>query len=109
MPLCVVTTILEPAPNFVSWLDYHLRRCSLIIIYLDDTTKRPLFEQLCSSCAVKLFNGSMDAPAMSRSNRLLLRQASNLEHAINYLLELGGTALHAQDSRFDEWWLLHID
>ena len=87
MALIIATTILNPAINFVSWLDYHLRRIVLIIVYLDDPTQRPRMEELCRDRAVKLCDGATDAPDMARSNRILLRQSSNLKHAIAFLLE----------------------
>ncbi|KAI9714516.1 MAG: hypothetical protein M1820_000477 [Bogoriella megaspora] len=138
MPLAIATTILNPASNFVVWLDYHLQRCDLVLLYLDDPIKRPLFQQLCSNRAVRLLAGSTDAPSMARSSRLLLRQGNNLKHAIALLLDMeqqqqgrqrqrqrlrergvdedagrGSRAADAngklpQDS-YDDWWLLHID
>ncbi|KAL9119447.1 MAG: hypothetical protein Q9187_004000 [Circinaria calcarea] len=107
MALAIVTTILEPALSFVIWLDYHLQRCKLLIIYIDDPTRRPIFESLCVGRAVRLFDGAMDAPRMARSNRLRLRQNSNLKHAISFLLDQTQPAQHADKP--DGWWLLHID
>lgn len=87
MPLAIAPIILNPAPNFTAWLDYHLQRCDHILLYLDDPAKQPLFEEICGGRRVTLFVGATDAPTMSRSSRLLLRQMSNLKHAIALLLE----------------------
>ncbi|KAH9987848.1 hypothetical protein F4779DRAFT_632326 [Xylariaceae sp. FL0662B] len=101
MSLAIATTVLSPASNFVAWLDFHLRRCALILIYLDDPGKHALFEQLCGNRPVNIFDGATDGPAMSRPNRLLLRQSSNLKHAISHLLD--------QRLELGVEWLLHID
>ncbi|KAK3358572.1 hypothetical protein B0T24DRAFT_643876 [Lasiosphaeria ovina] len=102
MSVAIATTVLNPAPNLNIWLDYHLRRCAVIILYLDDPDRRSLFEPFCNGRSVLVFDGAQDMPAMSPPNRLLVRQPSNLKHAISYLLEHGG-----------KWggvdWLLHID
>ena len=128
MALFIATTILNPATNFVSWLDYHLPRSVLIIIYLDDPTKRPQMERLCRDRAVKLCDGAMEAPGMAPANRTLLRQSSNLKHAIAFLLDQQHdgqqpTQQGQQDPMKEQhrqgplsgkggagdWWLLHID
>lgn len=33
--IAIATTVLKPAPNLGIWLDYHLQRCTVIILYLD--------------------------------------------------------------------------
>ena len=126
MPLAITTTILNPAPNFTAWLDYHLQRCDYILLYLDNPAKQPLFKEICSGRRVTLFVGATDAPTISRSSRLLLRQMSNLKHAIALLLEqpqllvgegiagrniqaANATANGKNDGDEDSWWLLHID
>lgn len=101
MSLAIATTILSPASNFIVWLDFHLRRCALILIYLDDPSKRIVFEQLCKNRPVNIFDGATDEPAMSRPNRLLLRQSSNLKYAISHLLD--------HRAQLGVEWLLHID
>ncbi|KAK4147279.1 uncharacterized protein C8A04DRAFT_24521 [Dichotomopilus funicola] len=100
MSIAIATTVLNPAQNLDIWLDYHLLRCAVIILYLDDPARRGLFEPLCKGRSVLLFDGAQDAPTMSRPSRLLVRQSSNLKHAISYLLEPDHGGVE---------WLLHID
>jgi hypothetical protein len=101
MTLAIVTTILNRAAGFVAWLDFHLQQCALIILHLDDSSKRALFEELCSGRSGIMFDGATDEPSMSRPNRVLLRQSSNLKHAIS----------HIYDNRpyLGVEWRLHID
>ena len=101
MTLVIATTVLYPSNTLPTWLRFHLRRCSMILLYLDDPEQRDAFQTLCEGLAVRIFNGAQDAPAMSRPNRLIVRQCSNLRHAINHLLE----HLDLPEAS----WLLHID
>ncbi|KAK3997786.1 hypothetical protein QBC44DRAFT_363979 [Cladorrhinum sp. PSN332] len=101
MPIAIATTVLNPAPNLSIWLDYHLQRCAVVILYLDDPARRAKFEPFCDGRSVLLFDGAQDAPTMSPPHRLLVRQPSNLKHAISYLLE--------HQDRLGVEWLLHID
>ncbi|KAK4466083.1 hypothetical protein QBC42DRAFT_293703 [Cladorrhinum samala] len=101
MSIAIATTVLNPAPNLDIWLDYHLQRCAVIILYLDDPARRAIFEPFTNGRSVLLFDGAQDAPTMSPSNRLLVRQPSNLKHAISYLIE--------QQEQLGVDWLLHID
>ena len=97
MTIAIATTVLYPTTSFITWLDYHLQRVELVLIYMDDITQRPIFEVLCGDRPVLLFEGASDAPSMSPSSRTILRQSNNLKHAIAHLLAHGTT------------WLLHID
>jgi hypothetical protein len=81
MSLALATIVLDTAGNFTSWLDFYLQRCAVILPYVGDPMNRGVFERLCGSRAVEIFDGATDSPAMSCPNRLLLRQSSNLRHA----------------------------
>lgn len=81
MSFALATTVLDTAGNFTSWLNFHLQRCAVIPPYVSDPMNRGVFETLCGSRAVEIFDGAAVSPAMSRPSRLLLRQSSNLRHA----------------------------
>ena len=34
--IAIVTTIVNPGPSFPVWLDYHLRRFDLMMVFMDD-------------------------------------------------------------------------
>lgn len=97
MSIAISTTITRPGPTLPIWLDYHLRRIDLIMIFMDDPTERPLFERIVGGRSVILFNGSNDHPNMSTPSRLMMHQSSNNEVAIAYAL--------ANKIK----WLMHID
>ena len=94
--LAIMTTILNPDPTFPIWLDYHLRRFNLIIIFLDDPSEQPMLEQLVKGKPVVFFNGST-AWSDSVPDRLIIRQEANVNAALAYSLSKNIT------------WLLHID
>lgn len=91
-----MTTVLNPDPTFPVWLDYHLRRFSLIIVFLDDPSEQPLLERLVKGKPVVFFNGSTEW-SDSTPDRLILRQQANTNAALAYALTKNIT------------WLLHID
>jgi hypothetical protein len=97
MSIAIATTITRPGPTLPIWLDYHLRRIDLIMIFMDDPTEQPKFERLVEGRPVILFNGSNDYPDMSIPSRLMMRQSNNNEVAIAYALAHGIK------------WLMHID
>ena len=94
--LAIMTTILNPDPTFPIWLDYHLRRFDLIIIFLDDPSEQPVLEQLVKGKPVVFFNGSNEW-SDSAPDRLIIRQEANVNTALAYALSK------------DITWLLHID
>jgi hypothetical protein len=93
----IVTTILNPDPSFPVWLEYHLCRVDRILIFMDDPSKAPVFEELVRDKPVVLFNGSAAVPEMTPESRLIYRQDANNNMAIEYAL-----TNHIE-------WLLHID
>ena len=95
--LAITTTVLKPGPTFPIWLDYHLRRFDLIIIFMDDPAERPSLERIVSGKPVVLFEGSTAAAEMKPATRLVVRQDKNNEVAVAYGLTQNIT------------WLLHID
>lgn len=95
--IAIATTILSPPPNFLTWLDYHLLRVQLILVFLDDPSLRHAFLHLVGTRRVVFLDGAADAPHLSPPGRLILRQAANMRRAVEYLLERG----------ID--WLLHMD
>lgn len=95
--IAIATTILSPPPNFLTWLDYHLLRVQLILIFLDDPSLRHAFLHLIGGRHVVFLNGAEDAPHLSPPGRLILRQVANMRRAVEYLLERGVD------------WLLHMD
>jgi hypothetical protein len=95
--LAITTTVLKPGPTFTTWLDYHLRRFDLIIVFMDDPNERQKLERLVSGKPVVLLEGSAEAPEMKPATRLLVRQDTNNAAAIAYALTQNIT------------WLLHID
>ncbi|KAK0896810.1 hypothetical protein LTR91_018653 [Friedmanniomyces endolithicus] len=99
MPIAITTTILRPDASFSSWLDHHLRRVDLIIVYMDDPDNalEDLDRLRGDRQQVILRNGSQVAPEMSPESRIMMRQQINTGDAIAYLL----------DRDFE--WILHID
>ena len=95
--IAITTTILDPDPSFPVWLEYHLRRVDLIIIFMDDPNKQPHFESLVHNKPVVLFNGSTVEPDMTPESRLVYRQYANVNAAIDFALENNIS------------WLMHID
>ncbi|BCK57437.1 hypothetical protein [Nocardia wallacei] len=55
--LVICTTVLTPGPNYQTWIDYHLRRADLILIFMDDPGERPLFEPFAKHPKVILLPG----------------------------------------------------
>ena len=94
--LAIMTTILNPDPTFPVWLDYHLRRFDMIMIFLDDPSEQPMLEQLVKEKPIVFFNGST-AWSDSAPDRLIVRQEANVNAALAYALSKNIT------------WLLHID
>ncbi|KAI1119848.1 hypothetical protein F5Y10DRAFT_149192 [Nemania abortiva] len=105
MALAIATTVLYPGVAFSTWVRFHLRRCSMILLYLDDPEQRATFQSLCEGLKVYIFDGAQDAPGMSRPNRILLRQDKNIKDAITYLLQQD----HEKKGLGAVEWLLHID
>ncbi|KAK0255689.1 hypothetical protein LTR91_017540 [Friedmanniomyces endolithicus] len=99
MPIAITTTILRPDASFSSWLDHHLRRVDVILVYMDDPDNaiEDLDRLRGERQQIILRNGSQVAPDMSAESRIMLRQESNTKDAIAYLL----------DRDFE--WILHID
>ncbi|CAJ2501906.1 Uu.00g047590.m01.CDS01 [Anthostomella pinea] len=97
--IAIATTILNPGPQIVQWMDYHLHQVGVqhVLIYMDDPSERLLFSQLCADRPVTLLGGSQIEQKMSPESRLILRQEQNMKHAISHLFK------HGYD------WLLHID
>jgi len=96
--LAVATTILRPGPNFLIWLEYHLRHnTDLIIVFMDDPVERPNIERIVQGRPVVLLEGSKIVPEMTPESRLILRQDANNNAAIAYTLTRNIT------------WLMHID
>src|SRR6266496_1942325 len=83
--LAIMTTVLDPDPTFSVWLDYHLRRFDLVIVFLDDPSERPKLEQLVKDRPVVFFNGST-AWSDSAPDRLVYRQQENVNAAIAYAM-----------------------
>jgi len=95
--LAITTTVLNPPPTFRIWLDYHLERVDLILIFMDDPSERPRFEKVVKDKRVILFDGSNASPELMPSSRLIIRQDKNNQAAIDYALAHNIT------------WLMHID
>ena len=95
--IAIVTTILHPDPSFPVWLEYHLQRVDRILIFMDDPSRAPIFEELVRDKPVVLFNGSAIVPDMTPESRLIWRQDANNNVAIRY----------ARENHID--WLMHID
>jgi 2-oxoglutarate-Fe(II)-dependent oxygenase superfamily protein len=94
--MAICTTVLNPGQNFGVWLDYHLRRADLVIVFMDDPQKRPLFEPMTEGKRVLLLDGATDGADRTPSG-VMNRQNANTQIAINYVLSRGIS------------WLLHID
>ncbi len=99
MPIAITTTILRPDASFSSWLNHHLRRVDLILVYMDDPDNAlEDLDRLRGDRQQVIFrNGSQVAPEMSPESRIMMRQQINTGDAIAYLL----------DRDFE--WILHID
>lgn len=95
--IAITTTILHPDFTFPVWLNYHLRRVDLVMIFMDDPRERPLFEQLVRGKPVVLFDGAHVGDELSTPSRLMQHQAMNNEAAISFALANNIT------------WLMHID
>ena len=95
--LAITTTVLRPDPTFPIWLDYHLRRAAVILIFMDDPAERPMFERLIEGRTVVLFEGSDVGHEWSPETRVMVRQNANNEKALDFALSNNIT------------WLLHID
>ena len=95
--IAISTTILSPDSNFPVWLDYHLRIVDLVMIFMDDPERKPLFESFIQGKPVILFTGSTAAPQLTAASRLILRQDENNNAALAYALQHNIT------------WLMHID
>jgi hypothetical protein len=94
--MAICTTVLNPGPNFAVWLDYHLRRAELVIVFMDDAQQRPLFEAITEGKPVLLLDGTADNADRTPSG-VMSRQNANTQIAIDYALSRGIS------------WLLHID
>jgi hypothetical protein len=94
--LAISTTMLSPAVTFPQWRDYHLQVADLILIFMDDPSRRSEFERYQNGRLV-LFNGSLAAPELTLESRLMVRQDENNNAAIAYALQNNIT------------WLMHID
>jgi len=99
--LAVCTTAVNPGPMLQAWLEYHLRRFDLIMVFIDDPSERPLFESLVHNNLhhdprIMLLKGHPDRSDMSPSG-VMNRQNSNTQVAVDIALENNIT------------WLLHID
>jgi hypothetical protein len=94
--MAICTTVLNPAPSFAVWLDYHLQRADLMVIFMDDPQERPLFEAMTEGKPVLLLNGAADDADRTPSG-VMNRQNANTRVAINCALSRGIS------------WLLHID
>ena len=95
--LAITTTVLHPDPTFTIWLDYHLRRAAVILIFMDDPAERPMFERLIEGRTAVLFDGSDAGHEWSPESRVMVRQNENNEKALDFALSNNIT------------WLLHID
>jgi hypothetical protein len=99
--LAVTTTAVKPGPMLQAWLEYHLRRFNLIMVFIDDPTERPLFETLLhdklhDDYRIRLLEGYPDRSDMSPSG-VMNRQNSNTQVAVDIAMANNIT------------WLLHID
>jgi hypothetical protein len=94
--MAICTTVLNPGPTFAVWLDYHLRCADLVIVFMDNPQKRPLFEAITAGKPVLLLDGANDDTDRTPSG-VMSRQNANTQIAINHLLSRGIS------------WLLHID
>jgi len=97
MSIAIATTILHPPVFLRQWLDYHLRRVQHILFYLDDPSERPILEAACADRPVSILDGEQNHPEMSPESRTILRQGTNIQHAVAFLADRNYT------------WLLHID
>jgi hypothetical protein len=94
--MAICSTVLNLGPSFAVWLDYHLRRADLMIIFMDDPQERPLFEAMTEGKPVLLLDGAADHGDRTPS-RLINVQVANMETAIDCVLARGIS------------WLLHMD
>jgi len=95
--IAITTTILHPDPTLPIWLEYHLRRAAVILIFMDDPGERPIFERLIQGRTVILFDGSDAGHDMTPESGVIYRQDANNEKAIDFARSNNIT------------WLLHID
>jgi len=95
--IAITTTVLHPDPTLPIWLDYHLRRADVILIFMDDPGERPIFERLIQGRTVVLFDGSDEAHHMTPESGIIYRQDANNARAIEFARSHNIT------------WLMHID
>ncbi|MFC9892360.1 hypothetical protein ACFVMC_01585 [Nocardia sp. NPDC127579] len=84
----ICSTMLDPSPGFGFWLDFHLRQAELIMIFLDDPDKRPLFEEVIGERRVLLRVGAGDRQDNSPS-AVMRRIMANTQAAVMYATEHG--------------------
>lgn len=85
--LAVCATVLNPDASFRNWLDYHLRRADAIWLFMDDPTRRPLFEFYVNDARIVLFDGVVDRSDMTPSgimNRIMANTQMALDRALAY-------------------------
>jgi hypothetical protein len=95
--LAITTTVLHPDPTLPIWLDYHLRRAAVILIFMDDPAERPIFERLIQGRSVVLLDGSDAEHQLTPESGIIYRQDANNEKAIQFARSNNIT------------WLMHID
>ncbi|MBP2187336.1 hypothetical protein [Nocardia goodfellowii] len=95
--LLICSTVLDPGPSYRFWLDFHLRQADLIMIFMDDPSKRPLFEEAVADRPVMLVAGAGDrrdnAPSV-----VMRRIMANTQTAVSYAVQKGYDWVAAVDT-----------
>ncbi|WP_157120778.1 hypothetical protein [Nocardia fusca] len=86
--LLICSTIMDPGPSLHYWLEYHLRRADIIMIFMDDPGQRPLFEPFTEDDRVLLVPGVTPRTDLTPSG-LFNREVANYREAVSYALAEG--------------------
>ncbi|MEV0252181.1 hypothetical protein AB0H76_36735 [Nocardia sp. NPDC050712] len=95
--LLICSTVLDPGPGYRFWLDFHLRQADLIVIFMDDPSKRPVFEALVEDRRVLLLAGLGDRRDNSPSV-VMQRIMANTQTAVSYAVQHGYDWVAAVDT-----------
>ncbi|WP_416563146.1 hypothetical protein [Nocardia testacea] len=95
--LLICSTIMNPGPSLHHWIEYHLRRADIIMIFMDDPGQRPLFEPFAKNDRVLLMPGVTARTDLTPSG-LFNREVANYQEAVSYALDKGISWLIPLDS-----------